>query len=166
MKRLRMLRQAMFVLSLAAAAFAAETPTLQQRIDSASGGDKESQYSLGMMYAKGDGIPQDIADLLLDLAASAGAEGLDFETWEELVVLGRQADGIPLVVKLAAIQTALEDPKRLVRLAELSTVEIPAWKVRQDARAAALASEQQAKYQTHRDAHATRAADVAAGGLE
>lgn len=107
--------------------------------------------------------PEDIAVLLVDLDASAGAEGLDFETWEELVVLGRQEDGVPLAVKLAAIQTARGDSKRLERLAALSTVEVPAWKIRQETRAAALASDRQARYQSHRDAHTARAAEVAAG---
>ncbi len=80
MQRLRMLRLAVLGVSLASAALAAETPALQQRLDSAAKGDKEAQFSLFLAYARGEGVPQDVGQALkwLRLAAGQGHANAQF----------------------------------------------------------------------------------------
>lgn len=107
--------------------------------------------------------PADIADLLRILAGETGLQDMDREAWEELLVLSRREDAIPLAVMAAAIETAAGDPLLLVRLAELAIVEVPPWKVRQAERDARLALDREARHQSHRDAHIARADEVARG---
>ena len=70
------LNTAIMVLVLAAAAAAQSTKIVQLRLD-AEQGDAHAQYSLGVMYDTGKGVPQDYvqAHTLINLAASRATTG-------------------------------------------------------------------------------------------
>ncbi len=70
------LNTAIMVLVLAAAAAAQPTDILQLRVD-AEQGYANAQYNLGVMYTKGEGVPQDYvqAHTWINLAASRTTTG-------------------------------------------------------------------------------------------
>ena len=108
---------------------------------------------------------EDVAGVLKALGTQAGDSPIDSDTWRALCVSSfhRSADGLPAVVHDAAIEAANGDPALLSILAEMSTVVVPEWEIQEEQRTARVQAEQEESHQSHREALAERAADVAAG---
>ncbi len=106
---------------------------------------------------------EDVAGVLRALGSHPGDSPIDSDTWRDLLRFHRSADGLPAVVHDAAIEAANGDPELLAILAEMSTVVVPEWEIREEQRRARVKAEREERHQSHREALAERAADVAAG---
>ena len=105
---------------------------------------------------------EDVAGVLKALGTQADDSPIDSDTWRALLRFHRSADGLPAVVHDAAIEAANGDPALLSILAEMSIVVVSEWEIQEEQRRARVQAEQEESHQSHREALAERAADVAA----
>jgi hypothetical protein len=134
-------------------------------LDQRENGVRSEAYGLGHVSSGLHLTANDIADLLSALGEWTGADGPNRDAWESLVLLSRTEEGIPPVVRDAAIVAARGSPDLIAALDRLSVVEPPPWRVAQAKREAESAAKRQEIYRSHREAHKARAAEVAAGSF-
>ena len=108
---------------------------------------------------------EDVAGALNALRVKAGDGAIDPDTWRDLLMLGRTADGIPAVVRDTAVEIADGEPELLSILDESSESPAAEWEARRAARDAEQEARRQAVYRAHRHILADRTEQVAAGDV-
>ena len=109
---------------------------------------------------------EEFAQIFGELRGHGGENHINPETWRHLLLLGRIGDGLPAVLRGAAIEAARGDPELLAILTNLSDNSEPAWKAEQREREAARRAERRQIFQSHRDALKAHLADIAAGKFQ
>ena len=109
--------------------------------------------------------PEDLAGVLRALGARTGDGSIDRETWRDLLLHGRTADGLSAPVQKAAIEIANGDPELLSILDKISESATADWKARQAEREAKKKTQREVVCRVHRQVIAEGAADVAAGDV-
>ena len=107
----------------------------------------------------------DLAGVMRALRARAGGDSIDPETWRDLLLLGRTADGLPAILRNAAAEVADSDSELLSILDEMSEPLPRDWEVEQAKREARNKARQETVYRVHRHTLAERAEEVAAGDV-
>ena len=109
--------------------------------------------------------PEDVAGVLRALGARTGDGSIDRETWRDLLLHGRTADGLSAPVQEAAIEIANGDPELLSILDEISESPAAEWEASRAEREAKKKAQREAVCRVHRQRLAERAEDVAAGDV-
>ena len=109
---------------------------------------------------------EDLAGVLRSLHARTGDGQIDHDTWRDLLRLSPVADGLPSVIRSAAIEVANGDPELLSILDEMSGPKPRPWEVEQAKREAMEKARREAGYRVHRQRLAERAEEVAAGDVQ
>jgi len=106
---------------------------------------------------------QDLAGMMRTLRTRAGADAIDRETWRDLLLLGRTADGLPADLRAAALQCANADAELLSILDDMSESPAVEWKTRQAERDAEDEARRQKAFRIHRHILAEKPEDISAG---
>ena len=109
--------------------------------------------------------PEDLAGVLRALGARTGDGSIDRETWRDLLLHGRTADGLPAAVRTVAVEVADGDADLLSILEEVSKNSAVEWEARRAEREAKKKALREAVCRVHRQRLAERAEDVAAGDV-
>ena len=109
--------------------------------------------------------PEDVAGVLRALGARTGDGSIDRETWRDLLLHGRTADGLPAAVRTTAVEVADGDVELLSILEEISESSAAEWEARRAEREAKKKAQREAVCRVHRHRLAERAEDVAAGDV-
>ena len=109
--------------------------------------------------------PEDLAGVLRALGVRTGDGSIDRETWRDLLLHGRTADGLPAVVRTAAVDVADGDAELLSILEEVSKSSAAEWNARRMERDAKKKAQRETVSRVHRHTLAERAEDVAAGDV-
>lgn len=108
---------------------------------------------------------EDIAGVLRALHARSGEGRIDVDTWRELLLFNRSAEGLTAVVCNAALEAANEDPELLSVLAELSRAATPEWETRRAKRQAKEEAHRQEYFRRRRRELAERTREIASGDI-
>ena len=109
---------------------------------------------------------EDLAEMLRRLHSKPSDGRIDAGTWRDLLMLGRTADGLPPVLRDAAIKVADGDAELLSILDELSKRPAAEWEAKQTEREARHEIHRQAVYRFHRQILGKKSADIAAGDIQ
>ena len=108
---------------------------------------------------------EDVAGALYALRVKAGDSPIERDTWRDLLMLGRTADGIPALVRDAAVEIADGEPELLSILNEASASPAAEWKARRAVRDAEQEARRQAVHLAHRHILSDSTEQVAAGNV-
>lgn len=123
-------------------------------------GHRLSDLALGL-YPTG----RDLAGVLRALRARAGEDRIDLGTWHDILLLGRNTEGLPAILQDTAVEVANGDPELLAILNEVTNPPPPEWETRRAEKAARAEANRQAAYGAHRQLLVERAEEVAAGNV-
>ena len=107
----------------------------------------------------------DLVTVLRAVRARAGDGPIDAETWRDLLRLGRSAEGVAEIVRVAAIENANDDPELLQILDQMTRIIEPEWNLEQERLDAETEAGRQEMFRTHRDHHIERHHEIAAGNF-
>ena len=108
---------------------------------------------------------EDVAGALNALYVKVGGGPIDRDTWRDLLMLGRTADGIPAVVRDTAVEIADGEPGLLSILDESSECRAAEWEARRAEQEARNEVRRQGVYQAYRHILADRTEQVNAGDV-
>ena len=108
---------------------------------------------------------EDIAEVLPALHTRTVGGPIDTNTWRDLLLLGRSAEGLPTRLQETATRIAAGDQGLLSILEQVSNPAEPEWKAERDRRDRARSDEQQEFLETHRSNLAAKSDKIAAGDI-
>lgn len=108
---------------------------------------------------------EDLAGVLRALRDRTGDGRIDHDTWRDLLGLSPTTDGLPSVIRAAAMEAADGDPGLLSILDEMSDPMPRPWEVERARREATRKARREAVFRVHRHRLAERAEEVAAGDV-
>ena len=108
---------------------------------------------------------QDLAGMLKASRTRAGDGRVDASTWRDLLLLGRTADGVPAILRSAAVEVANGDLELLSILDGISESPAAEWEAKRAEKDARDEARRQAVYGAHRHILAERGEEVAAGNV-
>ena len=109
--------------------------------------------------------PEDLAGVLRALRARSGDDRIDHDTWRDLLLHGRTAEGLPAAVRTAAVEVADGDADLLSILDKILDGPPAEWEARQSEREAKKKAQREAICRVHRQRLAERAEELAAGDV-
>ena len=107
----------------------------------------------------------DLVAVLRAVGARAGDGPIDADTWRDLLRLGRSAEGVADIVRVAAIENANEDPELLEILDQMTRVIEPEWDLEYERHDAENEARRQEMFRAHRDHHIERGHEIATGNF-
>ena len=108
---------------------------------------------------------EDLVAVLRTVRSRSGDGPIDADTWRDLLRLGRSAEGVADIVRVAAIENANDDPELLEILDQMSQIIEPEWNLEHERLDAENEARRQEMFRTHRDHHIERHHEIAAGNF-
>ena len=108
---------------------------------------------------------EDLTGVLAALRARAANGPIDPETYRQLLLLGRTAEGLPPDLCNVALEVADGDSALLSIVDQVSNPPKPRWKIEEERNRAARETERQRQFQSRRDALAEWIEEIAAGNI-
>jgi len=110
-------------------------------------------------------VDEDLVAVLRALRSRSGDGPIDADTWRDLLRLGRSAEGVADIVRVAAIENANDDPELLEILDQMTRIIEPEWDLEHERLDAENEARRQEMFRTHRDHHIERHHEIAAGNF-
>ena len=108
---------------------------------------------------------QDLAGIVRALRARAGDDEIDPETWRDLLLLGRTADGLPSDLRTAAVECARGDAELLSILDQMSESPAAEWEAKRAERDAHREAKRQSVFRVHRHILTDKPEEVSGGDV-
>ena len=108
---------------------------------------------------------QDLAGIMRALRARAGDDEIDPETWRDLLLLGRTAEGLPSDLRTAAVECARGDAELLSILDRMSESHAAEWEAKRAERNADREMKRRNVFRAHRHILSDKSEEVSCGDV-